>query len=98
VYQGTFRVPLASALSFVQESTARLNAKDYPGAVAAAQQAVAIAPDGFDPQVALGDALTADGRKDEAKQAYGRALELVKMMEPEAQEVWGPVVLKKMGS
>ncbi len=53
VYQGTFQVPLASSLSFVQESQARLKAKDLPGAVAAGEQAVAIAPNGFDPLVGL---------------------------------------------
>jgi 4-amino-4-deoxy-L-arabinose transferase-like glycosyltransferase len=98
VYEGTFQVPLASSLSFVQESDARLKAKDFAGAVAAAQQAVSIAPEGFQPLLALGDALEASGRGSEAKAVYERALEVVKTMEPEAQEVWGPVVRKKIGS
>jgi hypothetical protein len=96
VYEGTFAVPLASSLSFVQESSARLKAKDTAGAVEAAQQAVAIAPDGFDPLVALGDALVAAGRGAEARAAYTRALDVAKTMEPEAQDVWAPVVQKKM--
>jgi Dolichyl-phosphate-mannose-protein mannosyltransferase len=98
VYEGTFQVPLASSLSFVQESQARLQAKDVAGALAAAQQAVGLAPDGFSGLVALGDALVAAGREAEAKGAYGRALEVVKTMEPEAQEVWGPVVQKKLAA
>jgi len=96
VYEGTFPVPLASSLSFVQESGARLKAKDVASAVDAAQQAVAIAPDGFEPLVALGDALAAAGRGAEAKAAYGRALDVAKTMEPEAQVVWRPVVEKKI--
>jgi tetratricopeptide (TPR) repeat protein len=96
VYDGTFEVPLASALSFVQESEARLKTKDIAGALSAAQQAVAIAPDEFQPEVALGDALAAVGRGAEAKVAYEQALGVVKRMEPEAQEVWRPVVEKKM--
>jgi 4-amino-4-deoxy-L-arabinose transferase-like glycosyltransferase len=96
VYEGTFHVPLASALSFVQESEARLKAKDFAGALAAAQQAVAIAPNEFRPEMALGDALVATGRGTDAKAAYGRAMEVVKTMEPEAQKLWGPQVQEKM--
>ena len=98
IYDGTFHVPLASSLSFVQESHARLKAKDPSGAVTAAEQAVTIAPNGFNPLMALGDALTEAGRPSEARSAYGRALEVVKTMEPEAQAIWGPIVLKKIGS
>ena len=61
-------VPLASSLSFTQESQVRLKAKDTAGAVAEAQQAVEIAPDGLEPLVALGDALMAAGRDEEAKE------------------------------
>jgi len=96
VYEGTFRLPLASALSFVQESRARLRANDLAGGLAAAQQAATIAPDAFDPLVALGDALAASGRNAEAKAAYTRALAVVTTMEPEAQLVWAPVVRKKL--
>jgi hypothetical protein len=98
VYEGTFDVPLASALSFVQQSTDRLKEHDTAEALSAARRAVALAPDDLAPQVALGDALSAAGHRDEAEAAYNQALELVKTMEPEAQEVWTPVVRKKMGS
>jgi len=96
VYEGTFEVPLASSLSFVQESEARLKAKDFAGALVEAQQAVAIAPDEFQPEMALGDALAAVGRRADAKAAYERAMGVVKRMEPEAQVVWRSVVEKKM--
>ncbi len=96
MYEGEFQVPLASSLSFAQESGARLKAKDFAGAIAAARQGVAIDPDGFDPLLALGDALTAAGQNVEAKEVYERASSIVRTMEPEAQAVWGPIVQKKI--
>jgi tetratricopeptide (TPR) repeat protein len=98
VFEGTFRVPLASALSYVAESSVLMGQKDFAGAVAAAEQAVAIAPDEYQPEMSLGDALLAAGRKDEARAAYGRALNVVKTMEPEAQEALGPEVDKKIAA
>jgi hypothetical protein len=98
VYEGTFQVPLASALSFTVESGARLAAKDAKGAVHAAQQAVTIAPDGFDPLMALGDALSAADRRAEAKAVYERALAVTNTMEPEAQDVWKPIIGKKLAA
>jgi len=96
MYEGEFQVPLASALSFAQESGARLKAKDFAGAIAAARHSVAIDPDGFDPLMALGDALTAAGQNENAKAVYERAFSIVRTMEPESQAVWGPIVQKKM--
>jgi hypothetical protein len=96
MYEGEFPVPLASSLSFAQESGARLKAKDFAGAVAAARQGVAVDPDGFDPLMALGDALTAAGQNVDAKAVYERAFSIVRTMEPEAQAVWGPIVQKKI--
>jgi Dolichyl-phosphate-mannose-protein mannosyltransferase len=98
VFEGTFRVPLASALSYVAESSRLMAKKDFAGAVSAAQEAVAIAPDEYQPEVTLGDALVAAGRKDEARIAYGRALSVVKRMEPEAQEALGAEVEKKIAA
>ena len=96
VYEGRFSVPLASALSYVQESKALLKQKQLDRALASAQKAIAIAPDDLEPQLALGDALEALGRKGEAQEAYTRAMSIVKTMEPEAQVVWGETVQKKM--
>src|SRR5882757_673507 len=45
VYEGSFAVPLASALSHAQESEALLKKKDVDGAVAEARVAVGIAPE-----------------------------------------------------
>jgi 4-amino-4-deoxy-L-arabinose transferase-like glycosyltransferase len=96
VFEGSFRVPLASALSHVAEAGLLTKQKDFAGALTAAQQAAAIAPDEYEPEMTLGDALVAVGRKDEARAAYGRAMNVVKTMEPEAQEKLGPVVEKKI--
>ncbi len=98
VFEGSFRVPLASALSYVAEAGLLTKQKDFAGAVTAAEQAVAIAPNEYEPEMTLGDALVAVGRKDEARAAYGRALNVVKTMEPEAQEALGPVVEKKIAA
>ena len=98
VFEGTFRVPLASALSYVVESSLLTKQKDLAGALAAAQQAVKIAPNEYQPEMTLGDALAAVGRKDEAREAYNSALEVVKTMEPQAQETLRPTVVKRIGA
>ena len=98
VFEGTFQVPLASALSYVQEAKSLRAKKDFAGALAQARQAVAIAPDGLLPQVELGDALAAVGQKDEARSAYGRAMEMVKTMEPGAREEWAAKMEKKVAA
>jgi Flp pilus assembly protein TadD len=70
--------------------------KHVSAAVAEAEQAVALAPSAVQTQVALGDALKAAGRRDEANAAYNRALELVTTMERGARESWEERVRKKM--
>ncbi len=96
VFEGKFDIPEAAAWSHVQQSEHLLKKKQPEGALAEAQQAVSIAPDSVKAQMALGDALSALGRKDEAKSAYEKAAVLVKTMEPEAQEEWVPRVEKKI--
>jgi tetratricopeptide (TPR) repeat protein len=98
VFEGTFQVPLASALSYVQEAKSLRAKKDFAGALAQARQAVAIAPDGLLAQVELGDALAAVGQKDEARAAYRRAMETVKTMEPGAREEWAAKMEKKLAA
>lgn len=96
VYEGTFRVPLASALGYVAEAQILLKQHDAAGALVQAQQAAAVAPGEYYPEMTLGDALAAVGRKDEARAAYARAMGVVKTMEPEAQEKLGREVEEKM--
>ncbi len=62
VFYGDVSLPMASAMQF-QQQAARLLPKDAKAAVAAARKAVALVPDGFDANLALGDALAAAGDK-----------------------------------
>jgi hypothetical protein len=96
VFEGQFAVAEASATSHVQRSTAALKEKRLDVSLAEAQEAVAIAPEGLLARMQLGDALAALGRKEEARAAYTKAADLVKTMEPGAQEEWVPKVEKKL--
>lgn len=96
VYEGHFEIPLASALGHAQSAGALLEAKKRDEALAEAQTAVALAPDSVATQTALGDALAALDRKDEAHTAYARALELAKTVEPAFQGGAVPGLEKKL--
>ena len=98
VFEGTFQVPLASAMSYALEAKALRMKNDFEGALAAARQAVAIAPDAVVTQMELGDTQAAMGRKDEARAAYARAMDAVKTMEPGAREDWEAQVDKKVAA
>lgn len=87
VYNGTFAVPLASALEHVQRANTLL--KQSPAAaLAQAQLALATDPGGFDPVVAMADTLRANGRKPEAAAFYRQALAIADTMEPSARADW----------
>ena len=96
VFEGTFQIPLAAALVHIQRSESLLKAKHFDQALAEAQTAASLAPDAFQPQIALGDALTAMHRSSEAHTAYEKALLIAQAMEPSAQEVWIPTLQKKL--
>ena len=96
VFDGSFDVPLASALSHVQRSGDLLRAKQPQQALAEARTAVQIAPDALQTQMALGDAFAALNRSDDARAAYEKALTIAHTMEPSAQEVWVPQIEKKL--
>jgi hypothetical protein len=94
---GDFSLPEASAIEYVQRARTTLK-KDPQAALAAAQHAVAIVSDGFDANVALGDAAAATGDFPTAKAAYDVAMRRVDQMEPSAQERWRPILQKKIAS
>jgi 4-amino-4-deoxy-L-arabinose transferase-like glycosyltransferase len=94
VFHGSFDVPLAASLKYVQQSGELLRANQPQQALAAAQTAVGIDPDGMQPQMALGDAAMAAQKPDVARAAYAKALEIAHTMEPSAQEIWIPRVEK----
>ena len=85
VFQGHFEIPLAAALSHAQKSANFLAAKNYPAALDEAQQAVALAPDSAFTNAALGDALSALGRRDEARAHYEKALHIAQTVQPDFQ-------------
>ena len=97
VYDGSFSFPLASALQYVHQS-GKLLEKDPVEALRDAQHAVALAPNDFDPVMAMGDALRANGKKADAASYYGKAREIVKRMEPSAQKDWNATLNQRMAS
>jgi Flp pilus assembly protein TadD len=64
--------------------------------LAEAQAAVSLAPGDVGSQAALGDALTALGRPDEARADYQRALTLAETHYPEFQSDWLPALQRKL--
>jgi 4-amino-4-deoxy-L-arabinose transferase-like glycosyltransferase len=98
VFEGHFEIPLASALGHAQHAMVLLDGKQLNEALAEAQAAVALAPASVTTQSALGDALTALNRPDEARPVYRRALELAKTVEPEFQVSWIPALEAKLAS
>ena len=98
VFEGHFEIPLASALGHAQHAMVLLEGKQLNEALAEAQAAVALAPDSVMAQSALGDALTALNRPDEARPAYQRALQLARTVEPEFQVSWISTLEAKLAS
>jgi hypothetical protein len=97
-FDGTFTVPLASALPHVELSTLALKQHDIPQAVAEAQQAEQLAPGEVEPELALGDALAASGHADEARAAYTRAGQKIETMEPDARQIWRRKLSEKLAA
>jgi hypothetical protein len=86
VYEGHFDIPLAAALSHAQKSGLFLAGKNIPQALAEAQQAEALAPDSARVNAALGAALEASGRVQDALPYYQKALSLAETVEPRFQQ------------
>ena len=85
VFDGHFDLPLAAALGHIQNAQNLLAAKQTDAALSEAQSAVTLAPESVDARETLGDALTAAGRKEDARAEYEQALQLAKTIEPEFQ-------------
>jgi tetratricopeptide (TPR) repeat protein len=96
VFDGHFDIPLASALSRVQEAQNLLAAGQVEQALAEAQGAVALAPESVQTRMVLGDVLAAAGRADEARAEYEKALQLAKTVEPEFQVRSVPDIERKL--
>jgi hypothetical protein len=85
VFEGHFDLPLAAALGHIQNAQNLLAAKQTDAALSEAQSAVTLAPESVSARMILGDALTAVGRKEDARAEYEQALQLAKTIEPEFQ-------------
>ena len=96
VFDGEFAVPQAAALSHVQQSGVLLKAGKAAEALQEAEAAEALTPGEFRAELAMGDALVALGRKEEARGHYEKALAIAKGMTGGGDEVWVPVVEKKI--
>ncbi len=83
MYDGTFSVPLASALWHA--NNAEWGISDPATALQEAQAAVALGPQSVYAQSALGDVLMKLGRKPEALAHYRAALSSARTIEPELQ-------------
>jgi 4-amino-4-deoxy-L-arabinose transferase-like glycosyltransferase len=95
VYDGTFEVPYAAAFDRAVKSRDLLEQHQPEQALAAAQAAIAIAPDYMLALMALGDAQKAVQKNAEARITFEKALAMARRMEPTAQEVWIPRVQEK---
>jgi hypothetical protein len=97
VFNGNFALPDAAAIEYERQTYRDLK-KNPQAALSAAQTAVALVPDGFDANVALGDAYAASGNPAAARAAYMVAMHRIAEMEPTAQEEWNPVLTKKLAN
>jgi hypothetical protein len=88
VFDGHFAIPEAAAIGHVQKADDLLDAKRLPDALTQAQEAVRLAPNSVGANAVLGDVLLAMGCRDEARQAYEKALKLAQTVAPEFQIGW----------
>lgn len=96
VYRGDLPAHQAAALSRAQHANQLLAAGKPNEALALAREAVAIDPSEIISQTALGDAASALGQKDEARQAWQAAIASARHLEPDAQGSYIPDLEKKL--
>jgi hypothetical protein len=97
VFCGDVSLPEAAALQYEMQASNKLH-QDPQAALAFARKAVALVPNGFDANLALGDALAATGNPSAARAAYTLAFNRIPEMEPTSQQQWRPTVEKKLAS
>jgi len=98
VFDGQFDIPLAAALNHTRKAQNFLAEKQVDQALAEAQQAVTLAPNAVDAQMALGDVLVEMGQIQQARSAYEKALTLAKTIEPDFQIRSLPSIEQKLAS
>ncbi len=92
VYQGTFSVPQAAALSRAQHVGQLLQQNHPKQALVLAREAAAIDPGDLSAESALGDAATATGNTHEARAALNAAIAAAKRLSPAAQKDYVPAL------
>ena len=85
VFDGTFDMSLAAAISKAQKAGNLAQEKQLDQALKEAQLAVELAPNSIQTQLALGDILREMGQTQQARAIYEKALGLAKTIEPEFQ-------------
>jgi len=90
IYRGRFDMRPAAALSRAQNAIEVAGKGNAAGALALADEAVAIDPSSILGHEARGDALAAMGRKEEARQEWDTALREARKLEPGAQPMFVP--------
>ncbi len=86
VYEGTFAVSQAAALSRVQRVGRLLGEHQTAPALAMAREAAAIDPEDVRAQITLGDAAAASGNAQEARNALENAMEDARRLSADARE------------
>ncbi len=97
VFYGDQALPEAEALAHISRARANLRT-DPQGALREARIAVALDPNGFDANRALGNALAATGDKDGARAAFTVALRRTFEMEQGAHAYWRPIVERRLAT
>ncbi len=96
IFHGRFDMHKAAAQARTQMSSWALRKHNSAYALQLAQEAVAMEPEGLAAQTALGDALVANGRRDEAHQAWQAALMQAHKLEPATQTLFVPRLEAKL--
>ncbi len=96
IFHGHFDMRQAAAQARTQMASWALRKHDAPYALQLAQEAVSMDPDRLSTQTALGDALAANGRMDEAHAAWQKALALAHQLEPATQTLFVPRLEAKL--
>ena len=96
IFRGHFDMRKAAAQARTQMSSWALRKHNPTYALQLAQEAAGMDPDGLAAQTALGDTLAANGRRDEAHQAWQRALDIAHRLEPATQTLFVPRLEAKL--
>jgi 4-amino-4-deoxy-L-arabinose transferase-like glycosyltransferase len=96
VYQGSFAVPQAAALSRAQHASELLQQSHPQQALMLAREAVAVDPGGLAAETALGDAAATTGNLQEARSAIESAILAAKQLPPDAQKLYLPDLQTKL--